>query len=433
MTLEQLKRAFMHAGCTSLYAKVLAVNDNSKQQVYFGFDFEALHLFPHGEITQDPDPANQTLKAALNFAWLQDDGSLCQAPGAQFILYPQYPEVRFSGFLQGCRTRPSETMTARVPGRVLFLAVAQNRVIGYATGRDTDLAREFHALALQPQDGVFIELTLPLAVTPEDSRACLMAELLRIHQLGWIDSKQLATDGTIGPCSAPQCGGFTLEAELGIPKNSRAEPDFMGWEVKQHAVSNFNRLDSSVITLMTPEPNGGYYAAHGLEAFVRRFGYEDRTGRPDRLNFGGIHRVNDRHPSTHLTLQLQGFDPATAKFAPTGCIALVTDAGDVAASWGFPGLITHWTQKHKKAVYVPSICQKEPRRQYSYGPRVRLAQRTDFLRLLRSMAAGAVYYDPGIKVEGASTARPQHKGRSQFRVVSRNIACLYETVELIDL
>jgi hypothetical protein len=36
--------------------------------------------------------------------------------------------------------------------------------------------------------------------------------LQRINQLGWIDSKQLDSDGALKPCLAPQCGGFTLEA-----------------------------------------------------------------------------------------------------------------------------------------------------------------------------------------------------------------------------
>jgi len=56
---------------------------------------------------------------------------------------------------------------------------------------------------------------------------------------------------------------------------------------------------------------------------------------------------------------------------------------------------------------------------------VRLAQGTDSLRLLRAFAAGAVYYDPGIKLENASTDKPKHKKRSQFRVASRNITALY--------
>ncbi len=433
MTIDQLKTILLAHRCTTLYAKVLAVNDNSKQQVYFGSDFEALHLFPHGEITPDTDPENETLKAALNFSWVQDDGSICQAPGTQLILYPQYPEVRFSGFLQGCRNRPSSTMTDRVAGRVLFLAVSGNNILGYVTGPETPLAAEFRALHLQPQDGVFFELLLPQVPTPEDTRACLLHELRRINALGWIDSKQLSADGRLKPCNASQCGGYTLEAELGIPKNSKAEPDFMGWEVKQHAVPSFNSLNSSVVTLMTPEPNGGYYGEQGLEAFVRRFGYPDKTGRPDRLNFGGIHRVAQRHTSTGLTMQLQGFDPATGKFLPSGAIRLVSDTGEVAASWGFAGLITHWTRKHKKAVYVPSQCRMEPARQYCYGPRVRLALRTDFLRLLRAMSAGSVYYDPGIKVEQASSAKPTHKGRSQFRVVSRNLDALYESIELVTV
>ena len=64
---------------------------------------------------------------------------------------------------------------------------------------------------------------------------------------------------------------------------------------------------------------------------------------------------------------------------------------------------------------------------------MRLAQGTDPLRLLRALAAGAVYYDPGIKVEQASTAHPATKRRSQFRVASRNIAALYEPVALVEV
>lgn len=221
---------------------------------------------------------------------------------------------------------------------------------------------------------------------------------------------------------------------MGIPKNSVAEPDFLGWEVKQHAVTNFNRVEVGNITLMTPEPTSGYYGERGLEAFVRRFGYSDRRGRPDRLNFGGLHRVGERHSSTHLTLTLTGYDADAERIKDAnGAVALVSDDGEVAAAWDFSRLLVHWTRKHAKAVYVPSQCCKEPRRQYSYGDKVRLAQGTDFLRLLKAMAESAVYYDPGIKLEHASTNRPTHKGRSQFRVASKNIGTLYQTVELVTL
>jgi hypothetical protein len=85
-----------------------------------------------------------------------------------------------------------------------------------------------------------------------------------------------------------------------------------------------------------------------------------------------------------------------------------------------------------RAVYVPSLRREEPVWQYSYGPRVRLAEKTDSLRLLNAVASGTVYYDPGIKMENISTV-PKVKRRSQFRIASKNISALYEKVEAVDL
>lgn len=257
----------------------------------------------------------------------------------------------------------------------------------------------------------------------------------RINRLGWLDSKQLDSDGALKPCFAPQCGGFTLEAELGIPKNSVAEPDFLGREVKQHSVTSFARADSgTAITPMTPEPTGGFYKERGVEAFIRKFGYPDKNDRPDRLNFGGVHRAGERQPSTGLTMQLTGYDSVKGKITDaSGAIALVSDAGEVAAAWAFSGLLAHWSRKHTRAAYVPSMRRTEPRWQYAYGARVRLAQQTDGLRLLKALACGAVYYDPGIKLEQVSSAKPVAKKRSQFRVASKNIAALYETVESVEV
>jgi hypothetical protein len=64
--------------------------------------------------------------------------------------------------------------------------------------------------------------------------------------------------------------------------------------------------------------------------------------------------------------------------------------------------------------------------------RGRLAQRTDSLRLLAALASGAVYYDPGIKLEHAS-ADAEVKRRSQFRIASKQIGALYETVEAVEV
>ena len=129
MNLTQLKTLFVQAGGVTLYAKPLAENDNSKNQVYFGPGFQALNLFPNAGIVPDSSPKNPIFKAKLHFGWLLPKGQIGNAPGAQLILYPQYPEVRFSGFLKGCKVAPSDLMASRIKGRILFIGVTPDRRI----------------------------------------------------------------------------------------------------------------------------------------------------------------------------------------------------------------------------------------------------------------------------------------------------------------
>jgi hypothetical protein len=434
MNLAALRSLFLSHDCGKLFAKVLAENDNSKNQIYFGSGFDALHIFPIETIRAEHYLSADIFKASVRFWWLADDGSLSFAPGAQLILYPQYPEVRFSGFLRGCSNGPAELMRIRLANRVLFLGVNKDLgIIGFVVHPDSTIAVEFRALYSEPKPGIFFEIPL-LAPEQVDSKKKLISELRRIHSLGWIDSKQLSADGTLNPCDAPQCGGFTLEAELRIPKNSRAEPDFLGWEVKQHQVTSFSRPEVGVITLMTPEPTGGIYKDEGAEAFIRRFGYDDMRGRADRKNVGGLHRVGQRHHNTHLTLKLSGFDVEKGKIRDSGgAIELVADSGQIAASWDFKGLLSHWIRKHAKAVYVPSLCLHEPRRRYSFGNIIRLAEHPDFIAFLKAFACGKAYYDPGLKLEYASTENACVKRRNQFRILNRDIRILYSSLEELDV
>jgi len=431
MNLSELLPRFLAYGCKVLYAKPLSENDNSKNQIYFGPGFDAVNPFPNEGISADQ--VRRNFKASLNFYWLHDDGQLHHAPGAQLILYPQYPEVRFSGFLRGCQNAPAGRLNQRIAGRTLILGVTDDgRTIGHVILTEESSVDTISA-ASQDHFGVFHALDVLGLTGQKDTRAQLIAALRIVHERSWIDSKQLNSEGHIAPCNAPQCGGFTLEAELGIPKNSKAEPDFLGYEVKQHQVTSFDRPGSgSAITLMTPEPKLGYYASSGVVEFIRRFGYADKMGREDRLNFGGIHEVGEAHPQTKLTLRLDGYDISTGKITDlSGAIGLITAEGEMAAGWSFEEMLKHWTHKHAKAVYVPSMARTEPRRQYAYGHTVRIAEQTDFLKLLAAFAKGDVYYDPGIKLEEASSPKPKEKRRSQFRIASKNIPSLYRTVDIV--
>jgi hypothetical protein len=96
-------------------------------------------------------------------------------------------------------------------------------------------------------------------------------------------------------------------------------------------------------------------------------------------------------------------------------------------------LMSLWNRKHAQAVYVPAEARVNPRRQYRYGGAVRIAEGTDFLKLLEAISLGAVYYDPGIKIENESSSTPRTKRRSQFRIKSNRLFTLYAKMDQVNI
>lgn len=436
--LTELRRVFVKHGCTRIYAKRLSQNDNSKQQVYLGGGFRAVGMIPTREVVAKPRPGGEPrFLARLDFAWVDPEGSLDPAPHAQLILYPQYPEVRFSGFLRGCQSDAGKLLRHRpgrdLPRRVLFFGVtATSSVLGLATRSESALGREFNSLTGLKRDGVFLEVPVG---TSRSSRSTLLDELARIHRKRWIRGKRLDRAGNIIPYNAQNAAGFTLEAELGVRPNAEAAPDFLGWEVKQHKVARFDRLGVGKITVMTPEPKGGAYVDRGLEYFVKKYGYPDRSRPSDRMNFGGVHRYGHRVDRTGLTLSMIGYDHEAESIVDAdGGVVLRAEDGAIAALWPYSNLIEHWAKKHAQAAYVPSRHKKAgAERSYYYGHRVRLGVGTDSLLLLRAIANGSIYYDPGIHVSGLSKGRPKGRKRSQFRIASADVPSLYRSATEVDL
>jgi MvaI/BcnI restriction endonuclease family len=423
-------------GATRIYAKKLAPNDNSKNQIYLGGDFSVLNVIPHGAIyTDTTEMAGSTrdrAKAAVDFYWVDENGRY-KAPNTNLILYPKYPEVRMSGFLLGCREAPSPTLRVRDEGRILFLGITRSgSVLGYVTTQESPISLEINARDW-PDAGVLIEL--PTSLELGSTRDMLINELRRIYQLNWVASQKLSGNGEKEPYSARNGGGYTLEAELGITPNGYSEPDFLGWEVKQYGVNDFIAFrPKSAVTLFTPEPTGGIYRSGGITEFMQKFGYPDQSGTPDRINFGGRYDcLRPLHALTGLRMIMSGYDSVIGKITDIeGSFALIDKNEDVAASWSFKGLMDHWNRKHAQAAYVPSLFRTPPP-EYSYGAKILLCEQTDFLLFLKAFSAGTVYYDPAIKIENASTANPKVKRRSQFRAAHSDITKLYVAHENIIL
>jgi hypothetical protein len=81
---------------------------------------------------------------------------------------------------------------------------------------------------------------------------------------------------------------------------------------------------------------------------------------------------------------------------------------------------------------VPSLFRTPPP-EYCYGPRILVCEQTDLSLFLGAVAAGVVYYDPGIKAEGLGGAAPAIKRRSQFRIRHDQLAQMYHRHDHADL
>lgn len=427
-------------GATRFYAKALAPNDNSKNQVYLGVGFEVLNIIPHGEIETDFTKRSGSVtrrdKAKVDFYWIDSQG-IGPAPEAQLILYPKYPEVRMSGFLKGATNAPRKLMASRDCGRIMFFGICPNgRVFGHVVAPGSEIAEAFTAERDLPVEGVFTNLTRLVSDGGKDPRTELLAELGRISRAGWMRGKRMYPDRSIRPYAAQNAGGYTLEAELGIVPNGVAEPDFLGWEIKQYGVRDFiNFRAKNAVTLLTPEPQAGLYRDDVVE-FMRRHGYGDKKGKEGRRNFGGIYKNGRTYPGgsyfhqdTGLRLIIEGFDLTIGKLTDMdGGIALVDRCDSVASAWSFKGLLDHWNRKHNQACYVPSLTRGKPK-EYRFGNRVQLGSGTDFLIFMQLVGTGAVYLDPSFNMQNGRIERPRH----QFRVKHSDLPRLYHSFETVEV
>jgi len=423
--IADLMKRFAEFGAIRVFCKPLAENDNSKQQIYLGSSLEVVQMFPFQEIEATEKGKDSTYKAKLDFHWIGKDFSE-RATGAQLILYPQYPEVRLSGFLRGCTNAPNEYLRP-IPkesrlfnngpdGRILFFGITRNsETLAYLANAGSAVANEFrhkHAQGQYPQENVFFNMPL----LGRDSKTILLEKLTEIRKGGWQPSIKLSKAGEVVPYKARNGGGYTLEALLGIIPNGRSEPDFMGWEMKAYSR---NRL-----TLMTPEPSGGMYGDEGVKAFVRKFGAPSGN---DTLYFTGTHRANNRNAKTGLTLIVRGFNPARKMIEDVdGAVELLTDAGRCAAAWSFGDLMIGWNKKHAQAAYVPYESEKVGAPAYRYLSPALMGEGTDFNRYLIALCEGLVIFDPGSKVMNASSPKSTVKARSQFRMSLQHLARLYQ-------
>lgn len=452
---DAVKASMGKHGVKEVFVKKLSSNDNSKNQPYFGSDLSQLSFIPTGPFVASNSRSNKNSKssikfhAPISFSWLDIHGDLYPAPNAKLIFYPQYPEVRFSGFALRSKVNVSEWMnpdkSGRDEGRWLILGVNGPKVFGYLAVPHSVLAGElqdyFHPAKPSKGPSLFQRVSLSHEsnvdrARDEDCRkSSLLSDLYGVHARGWVRGMRLTTEQGSIPYYAQNAGGYTLEALLGITPNSRSEPDYLGWEIKQYGVTAFPHKGARVTTLMTPEPDIGEYA-DGILPFIAKYGYPDTHGEPDRYNFGGVHRAKETCSKTGLTLVVDGYDPKTSTILDaTGAVRVLDRRGGCAAGWSFAKLVDIWKRKHNSTAYIPCQVKKnsDGSREFRYGNIVKLCTGAKFELLLKGIARGFVYYDPGIKVTQYSSPSPKIKSRNQLRSPHKRLSDLYQYSETVDL
>lgn len=448
VTLAACRQMLLDHGCDQAFLKFLKPNNNSKNQIYVGPDFSEVPSIPAGTFTEHVGTSKKfggikvpIYRAPVDWTWVTPEGR-SPASRAQLIYYPQYPEVRLSGLLLCSSHAPSEFMNikkrGKEPGRILIFGVQGKKLFGVMVSGQSPAAAE-----LRKQNRDATELLIPYELKKTrplpQGRDLLLAELRRIHESGWVNSSQLQKDGSMNACEGPRCGGHTLEAQLGILANGRAEPDFAGWEIKQHSVVEWGRSPKSPVTLMTPEPNMGEYKTQGMIWFVRRYGHLAKNPNPKKvggMHFSGQHKVSGSPAkSTGLRMEIIGYEPGMKVPELNAKIALVNSAGEIAAGWSFSGLIEHWQRKHAQAAYLSSKKRVDAQfgDQFAYDSKVKLGTGTDFFKFLDALARQDVFLDPGGSAWPTTDGSWEKHARSQFRIRHRRLGSLYEKYEEVDL
>ena len=171
-----------------------------------------------------------------------------------------------------------------------------------------------------------------------------------------------------------------------------------------------------------------------LAEWLKQYGYPDKSGVSDRINFSSPHTIDKKNSTTKLTLSLNGFDSDTKKITDAnGSLDLVTTSGRLALSWSFNKILEHWSRKHQYAAYVPNQARKGKTRAYQYGHLVILGSNTNHELFLSGLAAGKIKYDPGLNIKKVSSEHPKEKKRNQFRIRATQLPRLYGTMEEVDL
>lgn len=456
---EDILRAFKALGIDELWFVIGVSQDNSKNQVRLASDPSDLAMFgpadpiPEQSTSRKKRASDNVFHLDLDFYWLDYNFTPSPAPGAQLVYYPQYPEVRFTGFLKGCRSAPNHLFSYehRAPGKVVFFGCRTKNhpgehgpfkeVFALAIPHDARAANWFRNQFDNAEKVGKRLARLPIdPQQPLNSRTTLLQNLQDFRS-PWRQAMRMTQTGPI-PCKtgANNSAGLHLEYLFGIESNSIPGPDYLDWELKARKVLKPDApLGSTRQTVFTPDPDGGAYLDMDLVDFVQKWGYKNEkpkyAGKRWDITASGM-RIGYGHKRLpNMELRLNGYH-SEKRIDVNGALELVDLTTDtIAASWSFSRMLAHWQRKHARTAYVPMVHRfsEQGNDEFRVGDLIHIGEGSKFTHLIKSFANGSSYWDPGIHVTQQENGKWSRKMRSQFRCNARNLPDLYESWEIIDL
>lgn len=444
-SLDEIAALLSSHGVNEALIKLLSKNHNDKNQVYSGRDFAP--LYPMFDVDFSMRGASSSGKKSgktkgksipeavfQNFVWLDAKGREVAARGVKMIIYAQYPETRLSGFSTVENTMP-ESMSVEFSKlhaeKPRFLVMGRRGSGQVVAVMIVDPLQQFidEVAALPAATGSRVWKHLRLRVTAPQRLVAMLAGAAGKRLPGC----RLDAGGNTLPFNGTQVCGYTLEHQLGIVPNSDKNGDFEGIELKTHTQSK--------VTLFTPEPDMGLYAAD-FSRFMTSYGYPDSEG---HFRLTGIHRVDHRCDKSGLTLKVVNHDRADLLAASADKdvhLGLLDDGGYLAAGWSLERMLNCWNSKHNEAVYIPAtktacedpaLLDEGYRHIIAFSEEVMWCRETSAEKLFEALYNGTLFLDPAPKY---CPENPRlNKRRSQWRVNDIREAAkdLYSDVRMISL
>lgn len=444
-SLGELETLLRSRRITEAVIKTLSRNHNDKNQIYSGSDFRP--LYPMFDVKfslrglsvsskKRGDAWGKSIQEGSfqRFSWLKASGREIGARDVKMIIYAQYPETRLSGFRTVENTMPetlSVEFTKTHPEASRYLVLGRRgpgEVLGLMVLDPSDRFRA-EVDALPAASGSRTWKHLRLRVSASDR---LLARLSDASAQP-LPGRRLDSNGLSIPFNGTQVCGYTLEHALGIVPNSNKDGDFEGIELKTHTQKK--------VTLFTPEPDMGVYAADFAD-FMTRFGYEDDD---ECWRLTGIHRVGERSEKSGLTLQVRNHVRGASLAASADRdvhLGLYSDEEELAAGWSLERILNCWSAKHNETVYIPAtksmstdprLLEEGCKYVIEFADEVLWCRETSAERLFDALYNGTLFLDPAPKY---CPGKPSmNKRRSQWRVndIAAAAKDLYTDVRQIRL